>query len=279
MAQPTLLVVHAHPDDEVFSTGGMLAKYASQGYRVVVVYGTRGEEGEIHLPEGEALRSRLGEIREAEVREATELLGINDIRFLGYRDSGMAETEANANPAAFANAPLDEATGRLVDIMRDVQPQVVVAYDESGGYGHPDHIMSHKVATAAFQQLHGQPGGPQKLYYSTRSRDAFRRYVTAMREIGQDLPWLTEDFDFDAMGTPDNEISTFIDITPFAPLKKRALAVHRSQISPDFFYLNFPDEWLSQYDGTEYFNLITPAGIDGREHDLFAGVRLDEAAA
>src|SRR5579875_3604797 len=130
MTQRTLMVVHAHPDDEVFSTGGLLARHAEAGERVVVVYGTRGEEGEMHradLDPDEA-RTRLGELREEEVRQAAAILGVKEIYFLGYRDSGMRDTEANANPDAFMNAPLDEAVGRLVAIMRETQPQVVVTY-------------------------------------------------------------------------------------------------------------------------------------------------------
>src|SRR5579859_6923209 len=146
------MAVHAHPDDEVFSTGGLLAKYADEGARVVVVYCTRGEQGEVHDPDlnAEEAMPRLGEIREKEAREAARILGVTDVFFLGYRDSGMKDTEPNENPDNFMNAPVDEAAGRLVDIIRETQPQVIVTYDEDGGYGHPDHIMTHKVSVAAF---------------------------------------------------------------------------------------------------------------------------------
>jgi N-acetyl-1-D-myo-inositol-2-amino-2-deoxy-alpha-D-glucopyranoside deacetylase len=278
----TLMIVHAHPDDEVFSTGGIIARYAAQGDRVVLVYGTRGEAGEMHDPdrtEAEALPI-LGEIREGEVRTALRLLGTEDLYFLGYRDSGMVDTPENEDPSNFKNAPFDEAVGRLLAIMRETEPQVVVTYDTDGGYGHPDHIQANRVATAAFERAQGEPWGPSKLYYSTRSREDFRGYVEGMAELGLRIPWVKDDFNWDEYGTPNAEITAHIDIAPYAPLKKQALAVHRTQISPDFFYLSVPDEALTRFAGVEYFQRIQPPAQPGeREDDLFAGIAEDEAAA
>jgi LmbE family N-acetylglucosaminyl deacetylase len=276
------MAVHAHPDDEVFSTGGILAKSAQQGDRVVVVYCTNGEAGEMHdaelVPE-EAL-PRLGEIRVEEARKACALLGVTDVCFLGYRDSGMKDSEENANPAAFANAELDEAVQRLIAIIRSTQPQVIVAYDEDGGYGHPDHIMAHRIAVEAFQRLQGEPGGPQKLYYSARSREGFRRYVEAIKEHGLTVPWIDSDFNLDEYGVPDAEITAHIDVEPFVGLKKRALALHRTQIRPDFFYLQIPDEALAAGSGLEYFVRVLPPPAPGeRETDLFAPAEAHEALA
>jgi LmbE family N-acetylglucosaminyl deacetylase len=276
------MAVHAHPDDEVFSTGGILAKSAQQGDRVVVVYCTNGEAGEMHdadlVPE-EAL-PRLGEIRVEEARKACALLGVTDVYFLGYRDSGMKDSEENANPAAFANAELDEAVQRLIAIIRLTQPQVIVAYDEDGGYGHPDHIMAHHIAVEAFQRLQDEPGGPQKLYYSARSREGFRRYVEAIKEHGLTVPWIDGDFNLDEFGVPDAEITAHIDVESFVGLKKQALAVHRTQIRPDFFYLQIPDEALAAGSGLEYFIRVLPPPTPGeRETDLFAPVEAHEALA
>lgn len=269
------MAVHAHPDDEIFSTGGILAKYAAAGDRVTVVYGTNGEAGEMHDPDRDPEEAipRLGEIRRQEVLEATRILGVSDVYFLGYRDSGMADTEENKNPANFMNAPLDEAVGRLMDIMRETLPQVVVTYDVDGGYGHPDHIMTNRVATEAFKRAQGESWAPRKLYYSARSREGFRRYVEGMRAHGVEIPWVKSDFNFDEYGVSDSEITAHIDVAPYVPLKKQALAVHRTQISPDFFYLTIPDETLTATQGMEYFVRILPPPSEGeQEDDLFAGM-------
>jgi LmbE family N-acetylglucosaminyl deacetylase len=276
------MAVHAHPDDEVFSTGGILAKSAQAGDRVVVVYCTNGEAGEMHdadlVPE-EAI-PRLGEIRIEEARKACALLGVTDVFFLGYRDSGMKDTEENAHPDAFANAELDEAVQRLTAVIRSTRPQVIIAYDEDGGYGHPDHIMAHRIAVEAFQRLQGEPDGPQKLYYSARSREGFRRYVEAIKEHGLTVPWIDGDFNLDEYGVPDEDITAHIDVGPFVGLKKRALAVHRTQIRPDFFYLQIPDEALAAGSSLEYFIRVLPPPVPGEhETDLFAPVAAREALA
>jgi N-acetyl-1-D-myo-inositol-2-amino-2-deoxy-alpha-D-glucopyranoside deacetylase len=276
------MAVHAHPDDEVFSTGGTLARYAEEGARVVVVYGTRGESGEIHHPDldpAEAV-NQLGEIREREVREAAAILGVTDVFFLGYRDSGMKDTEDNKKPEAFMNATLDEATARLTAIIRETQPQVMVTYDEDGGYGHPDHIMANRVTVAAFEATKGEAWGPEKLYFAARSREGFKRQVEGMRALGIEFPWIKADFNFDEYGSPDDEITAHIDVARYAGLKQQALAVHRTQIPADFFYLRVPPEVLASHAGIEYFLRVEPPPEkDEREDDLFAGTTLREAAA
>jgi LmbE family N-acetylglucosaminyl deacetylase len=248
---------------------------------VVLVYGTNGEAGEMHDPERdpEDAIARLGEIRREEVREALRILGTDEVYFLGYRDSGMKDTEDNKRPDAFMNAPLEEAVGRLFAIMRETRPDVVITYDEGGGYGHPDHIMTHRVTVAAFEQARQEPWGPSKLYYSARSREGFRRYIEEMAELGLKIPWVREDFNFDEYGVPDAEITAHIDITQYAPLKKRALSVHRTQIKRDSFYLQIPDDVLSRVQGVEYFLRIYPPHRPGeREDDLFSEV-LEEREA
>ncbi|HEX6509197.1 MAG TPA: PIG-L family deacetylase [Chloroflexota bacterium] len=282
MSKRCLMVVHAHPDDEVFSTGGILAKYASRGDRVVVVYCTNGEAGEMHDPDltPEEAMPRLGEIRMEEARRACALLGVSDVLFLGYHDSGMADTEANKNPVAFMNVPLDEAAERLMMLMRESRPQVVVTYDETGGYGHPDHLMTHRVTVEAFNRLKDDPNGPRKLYASARSREGFRRYVDAVTRHGLSIPWLDGDYNLDEYGTPDDEITAHIDIVPFVALKKQALAIHRTQIRSDFFYLQIPDEALAEGAGVESFTRLQPPPRPGEsEDDLFAGLQAVEAVA
>lgn len=277
------MVVHAHPDDEVFRTAGIYARYAAAGDHVVAVYATRGEEGETHgLDLGaEEAKARLPEIREREVRDACALLGVRDVRFLGYRDSGMTGWESN-NPAAFMNVPVNEAAGQLLAIMRETRPQVVVTYDEQGdgGYGHPDHIMANSVTVAAFQRAHCEDWGPQKLYYTASSRESFRQYVDVLRRYGMQIPWVREDFDFDEHGLPEAEITAHIDIRPYALLKKRALAVHRSQIPSDFYYFAIPDEAMAEVSGVEHYVRVYPPPRPGEhEDDLFVGIRAGTAVA
>lgn len=282
--QPCLLILHAHPDDEVFRTAGIMAKYAAEGARVVAVYATRGEAGEMHDPDHEPdeARARLGEIREQEVKQALQILGVNDVYFLGYRDSGMKDSDENKNPGAFMNAPVQEAGQRLAQIIEKTRPQVVVSYDEYGEqrYGHPDHVKCNRVAVEAFQQSLEQPWGPQKLYYTASSRQAFRRYVEGMRQLNIEIPWLKGDINFDDFGLPDSEITVHVDIKPYVHLKKEALAAHRSQIRPDFFFLAIPDEVLRQSSGIEYYLRVHPPTEPGEhEKDLFEGTRISTAAA
>lgn len=282
MTEPRcLMVVHAHPDDEVFRTGGIIARYRQAGDRVVVVYCTNGEAGEIHHPElvPDEARPRLGEIRQEEAREALHVLHDAEPFFLGYRDSGMQDTEDNHNPAAFMNVPLDEAVDRLISLIHETNPHVLVTYDENGGYGHPDHIMAHRVATDAFRRTRGEPRGPEKLYYAVASRAGFKRQIEGLAQLGIAVPWLDSDFNFDAYGHPDEEITAEVDVAAYAPRKKAALAVHRTQIPEDFFFLRVPDEVLSRFSGAEYFRRVEPPHCPGeRETDLFQGITEDRVA-
>ena len=195
----TLMAVHAHPDDECFGTGGVLIKYASEGVRTVLVTATKGEEGEIHDPDltEEEARPRLAEIREEELRRATALLKVGVQEFLGYRDSGMVGTPANDHPESFNKADLDEATGRLVRLIRRYRPQVLVTYNEDGGYGHPDHLQCHRVTARAFDAAGdaaqypeaGPAWQPLKLYATAWSRERWLALRAAMRERGIEWPF------------------------------------------------------------------------------------------
>nr|MBA2448328.1 PIG-L family deacetylase [Chloroflexota bacterium] len=153
MTEPVaFLAVRPHPDDESSATGGLLAQFAARGLRTAVITCTGGEEGEIVDPDldyGEAF-PRLAEIRERELRAACDVLGVAELRLLGYRDSGMAESAANANPAAFCNVDLDEAGGKVARLIRELRPRVVVTENDNGTYGHPDHVMCHRVTMRAW---------------------------------------------------------------------------------------------------------------------------------
>jgi LmbE family N-acetylglucosaminyl deacetylase len=269
----TLMAVHAHPDDEVLGTGGVFARYAAEGIRTVLVTCTNGEQGD--APGGikpgqpghdEAEVSRL---RLAELRDSVAHLGIAELELLGYRDSGMDGWDANARPDAFTNVPVDQAAARLAALMEHYRPQVVVTYDENGGYGHPDHIQAHRIAVAAAETS----GIPSKLYYTAvpRARIAelfeFLRSTGAAAEMG-DVD-LLEDF-----GTPEELITTVVDVSPYVEHKRKALEAHASQ-GDNIFLLRMPEEAQQRAFSHESFvrhlNRVTDA--PDHEDDLFAGLR------
>src|ERR1700730_17747593 len=192
----TLLAVHAHPDDECIGTGGVLARYAAEGVRSVLVTCTDGAVGEISDP-ALATPDNLAEVRSHELDESVRILNVSRLVNLGYRDSGMAGTADNDNPASFNQANLDDAVEQVVKVMRAEQPQVVVTYDERGGYGHPDHIRAHQVAVAAFAAsgdaacfpLAGPVWAPSKLYYKVFPRSDMVRFSERLREAGIEPPF------------------------------------------------------------------------------------------
>lgn len=280
-----LLCVVAHPDDETFGCGGTLAKYASEGVRVVLVCGTRGEVGEISV-ETLANGDNLGEVRERELRAAAKELGVNEVHVLGYRDSGMAGTDDNNHPNAFSGASEDEVVEKVVGIIRDVKPNVVTTFDKNGGYGHPDHIMAHKVTMRAFDeaadseqypdQLSNElrPHQAQKLYNFGFTKSSIREFREALRETrGEEA---VEDFDEDGFGMPDELVTTVLDVKAHGPAKERAAAQHRTQISggkDPFDWL--PDKLKEAFLSTEYLMRVHPeVATNGgpMESDLFEGV-------
>src|SRR5262245_37318155 len=190
----TIMIVHAHPDDEAIGTGGVLARYSAEGVRTVLVTATLGEEGEIVVPELNTpeVKAKLAEVRREELNQAVAILGVSNLEILGYRDSGMARSEAKSHPDCFKLAAPDEAPGRLVRLVRASQPQVLVSYNEFGGYGHPDHIACHKATVAAFDAAGdparypdaGLPWAPQKLYYTNSPRRQFQRAWEEMQARG-----------------------------------------------------------------------------------------------
>ena len=193
----TLLAVHAHPDDESISTGGILSKYSANGIRTVLAYGTRGEAGDILNPEFVAPEPGLNikEIRAIELAAAVKVLTVGKVYYLGYRDSGMAGSPENHHPMAFAQADIQEATTRLVEIIRRVRPQVIVTYNEKGTYLHPDHIMANRVTLRAFQasgdsqfKIDGglEPWQPTKLYYTAIPLERIRRMYKIVKERGEE---------------------------------------------------------------------------------------------
>ncbi|GAA0434744.1 GlcNAc-PI de-N-acetylase [Acrocarpospora corrugata] len=265
----TLMAVHAHPDDEVIGTGGVLARYAAQGFRTVLVTCTNGEAGDgpggvkpgDDGHDGEA----VAELRLAELRASVEHLGISDVELLGYRDSGMVGWDTNQDPRAFWNVPIEEPTARLVALMEHYRPHVVVTYDERGNYGHPDHIQAHRIAVAATEAT----GIPAKLYYTAVPRARVRQMFEHMRANGVDLGDLELPADF---GTPDELITTIVDVSPYVDRKIKALRAHASQ-GENIWLLQMPQEAQQMALGHETFVRVRcEVAAPDQEEDLFEGL-------
>jgi len=285
--QLTLLVVHAHPDDEAIGTGGTLARYTAAGVRTVLVTATLGEEGEIVDPELNTpeVKARLAEVRREELKQAVAILGVTDLEILGYRDSGMAGSESNEHPASFNRADLDEATGRLVRLVRAYRPQVLVSYNAAGGYGHPDHIACHKVTVAAFDAAGdtarypeaGPPWTPLKLYFANSPRRQLQSAWDQMKARGIPTPLDDPDFDLTRFTVPDDQITTMIDISDYVRRKLDALLVHRTQIAPDGRFMAIPEDIRREVFSKEYFTRAASRVAVPRhgeyEDDLLAGIR------
>ena len=275
----TLMAVHAHPDDESMGTGGILIKYSGEGMKTVVVYGTRGEAGDIlntnFVPPSPGLS--IKEIRALELEKALKILHVESTYFLGYRDSGMEGSPENLHSQAFAQADLKEATGRLVDIIRRIRPHVIITYNEKGLYGHPDHIMANRVTLSAFDaagdpececQQKLKPWNPSKLYYTAipigRLQTLQKWAIASGEELG---------FDPEVLGTPDEKITTTVDVREHVSRKLDALFCHQSQVRSDSFFRRMPDEWRDEFFGYEHFVCVKGCGTSHpKETDLFEGL-------
>jgi N-acetyl-1-D-myo-inositol-2-amino-2-deoxy-alpha-D-glucopyranoside deacetylase len=279
-----LMCVHAHPDDEVIGTGGILSRARTEGHRTAVVTCTGGELGEI-VGEGmdpEEIRPRLAEVRLAELTAALDILDAGPPRLLGYRDSGMVGTEGNDDPASFWQADFDEAVGRLVEEIRAFRPDVLVTYDAYGLYGHPDHIQAHRVALVAAEAcaapaLYPERGAPwtiRKVYLSTIPKSFIAMVNRELTARGLPSPF-GEDTDPAKipLGTPDELVTASVDVSAHLDRKQRALRAHRSQIGPESFFLNVPEEMAAAAFGTEWFiRQRSHVSATGTEDDLLAGL-------
>jgi N-acetyl-1-D-myo-inositol-2-amino-2-deoxy-alpha-D-glucopyranoside deacetylase len=282
----TLMAVFAHPDDESFGSGGSLARYgADPDVRVVLVCATRGEAGEIADP-SLATPEHLGEVRERELRCACQELGIDALHFLGYRDSGMAGTPENLEPGALAMADFDQVVGKIVAHIRRERPDVVVTFDETGGYGHPDHIAIHYHTKAAFaaaadpeqyasQLVDGlQPHQAQKLYFTAIPRRFFRDALAKMEELGMEIPASYQQRLDQPIGLPDEACTTDVNVQEFWDVKQAAVQCHATQLNPDSIFAMLPPEIMRELQTWECFQLAESyVGDDEGRHDLFAGLR------
>jgi LmbE family N-acetylglucosaminyl deacetylase len=257
----TLVAFHAHPDDESIIMGGTIARAVAEGHRVVLVFATRGDVGEVDdgvLEPDEALAER----REGEARRAAEILGVSRVEFLGYRDSGMVDTETIHDAGSFWSADVDEAAARLGVILDDERPAAFTTYDERGGYGHPDHIQVHRVGLRAAEL---SPAG--RVYAATINRDhiaALREATLAALPDAVDVP----DPDEIELGIAAERITTTVDITAYLDRKRAAMAAHASQIGPDSFFLALPDDAFRVAFGTEWFMRLDTT-VDAPETWIF----------
>jgi N-acetyl-1-D-myo-inositol-2-amino-2-deoxy-alpha-D-glucopyranoside deacetylase len=288
-----MLLVHAHPDDETIGTGAVMARYAAEGVQVTLVTCTLGEEGEVLVPAlaqlAKAEADQLGGYRIHELTEAMRALGVTDHRFLGgpgrWRDSGMMGLPENDAPRAFWRADLTEATRELVTVVREVRPQVLVTYDENGGYGHPDHIQAHRVAMAAvdaaadpaFAPEVGEPWAVAKVYWTAVPRSALKRGIELMIEAGESGFFGTDSVDELPFVLDDELVTTAVDGRDWLSAKLAAMRAHASQISADGPFFSLAEKVGEEAFGIEYFRLVRGRpgpvdGPDGRETDLFAGL-------
>ena len=278
-----LLSVHAHPDDEASKGAGTVHKYHLEGVRSTLVCCTGGEAGEILNPalDTPENRARLPEVRREELARSAEIIGFDEVVMLGYRDSGMPDTPANADPGCFARAPLDEAVGRLVEVIRRERPQVLLTYgDDQRWYPHPDHIRVYEVSMAAVEASAdadrypeaGEPWEVAKVYWSVWARKRMEEMHRAFVDNGIESPF--DDAWFERP-SHDDRITTTIDVDGLYEIRAGALRAHATQIDPESpFWFGLPDEVLATIHPYEdYIRAVSTVDADLPEDDLFAGLR------
>ncbi|GAA0604664.1 N-acetyl-1-D-myo-inositol-2-amino-2-deoxy-alpha-D -glucopyranoside deacetylase [Sporichthya brevicatena] len=291
-ADRRIVLVHAHPDDEVINSGIVMAKYAAESAHVTLVTCTLGEEGEVLVPELAHLAAdrddALGPHRITELAAAMAALGVTDSRFLGgpgrYRDSGMMGVPSNDRENCFWRAEVDEAAAHLVEVLREVRPQVLVTYDENGGYGHPDHIQAHRVtmraaelaADPAFRPDLGEAWTVAKIYWYAIPFSFLQSGIDALRAAG-DTEFFNgvERVEDLGMGVPDELVTTFVEGEEYIEAKMAAMRAHATQITVDGPFFALSNHLGQKIWGVECFRLVggtVPAPADGSESDLFAGL-------
>jgi LmbE family N-acetylglucosaminyl deacetylase len=270
----TLMAVHAHPDDEASSTGGILALCADQGIRTVVVTCTNGEfgdaPGQVKPGDDRHDEQAVAELRLAELRQSAKILGVSHLELLGYHDSGMPDWEYKNRPDAFCNVPLEQVAGRIAALIEQYRPQVVISYDDKGMYQHPDHVHASLAAAAAVAKT----GTPAKFYQTAMRPSTWRKVWAALREQGVDVPEreLTAEQE-KQMAEAEERITTTVDIRPVLERKREALYAHASQIQESWFS-KLPPEVAEEAFGHETFIRVNDTtGAPLPETDVFAGLR------
>ena len=278
-----LLLVHAHPDDESINNGATMAKYAAEGAHVTLVTCTLGERGEC-IPPGlrHLTGAALGAHRRGELADAMRALGVSDARLLGgagrYGDSGMMGTADNEDPGCFWQADVDEAAGHLVEVILETRPQVLVTYDDHGGYGHPDHIQAHRVAMRAVDLAAERGHRVDKVYWNRTPRSVAEAAFARLQDELPGLPFAKSAALDDVPGVVDDErITTAIDATAHAAAKAAAMRAHATQVEVAEPYFALSNELAQPLFTTEYYELVRGTAVPG-ESDLFAGLGLREAS-
>ena len=283
MGDLCLLTVHAHPDDEASKGAPTVARYHAEGVRTVLVTCTGGEAGDILNPalDTPEVRDRLHEVRQEELARAAEIIGYDLVELLGYRDSGMPDSEHNDHPENFANAPLEEAVGKLVEVIRRERADVIVTYgDDQRGYPHPDHLRVHDISVPAFEAAGdpeaypeaGDPFTPSKLYYVVWSRARIKATHDKFLELGIESPFGEDWF---TRPSQDDQITTSVDIADWYDVRLDSLLAHATQVDPDSpFWFGLPREvsrTVHPFD--DYVLARSRVDTDLPESDLFAGLR------
>jgi LmbE family N-acetylglucosaminyl deacetylase len=279
MADLSILASYAHPDDEQ-GISGLLRMCVENGIRTALLCATRGEVGEIADP-SLATPQTLGQVREQELRTAMDMVGVTDVRFLDYRDSGMAGTPENSDPRAFVNADDHEAVGKIVKIMRDFKPTVVVTFDETGGYGHPDHIAIYRWTTAAFHAAGdanqypeaGPAFQPRRLYYASFPRSMRKEMNEIMEKLG--IESVFNKIPADKFGLADELVTNRVNVEKYVDLKAKALSAHKTQLNPNGPFAKMPQEVWRKFRSVENFAYAAgePLPKDADPGDVFAGLR------
>lgn len=279
-----LLLVHAHPDDETINNGVTMAHYVGLGHQVLLVSCTRGEEGEVLIPELSHLASsdedKLGEHREKELAAAMKILGVDDFRFLGdperrYRDSGMIGTEPNEREDSFWRSDIEEGAQDLLKIILEFRPHVLITYDEFGGYGHPDHIKANQISMRAAEMA--RPIWEiKKIYWNAIPVSIIEAGIEAMKDSETSFFGVekAEDFPF---AKPDEEVTTVISNDSLIDKKMEAMKAHATQITVDGPFFALSNQIGAKVWGLEFYTLVygeksLPFDENGREIDLFAGI-------
>ncbi len=270
---PTLMAVHAHPDDESSSTGGILARYSDEGFQTIVVTCTNGEYGDAPggIKPGEPGHdpATVARIRRGELERACALLGVDHLELLGYHDSGMADWDFRDRTNAFCNVPVGEAAGRLTDLFERYRPDVVVTYADDAGYDHPDHVQTTRVTMAALERSEI----PKKAYWSVIRASSFRKFRALLEEQGVPTDFPQPDPDVvRRMQELEEQITTTVDVSAVVDRKRAALQLHASQIEESFFAKLPADAFGTIFAAEDYIRVRDATGTDAPERDLFEGL-------
>ncbi len=281
MASRRLLISMAHPDDESFGAGGLIARYVAEGADVYLICATNGDVGTV-APEMLNGYNSVAELRLAELDCASAKLGFRQVFKLGYKDSGMVNSETSNDPTCLWQAPREQVARRVVEVIRDIQPQVVITFNRYGGYGHPDHIAIQRATVDAFH-LAGDPNydtgqppyQPQKLYYTAFPKHLFRLYVTLARLRRQDPRRIGKNRDIDLLAIYENiePVHTRVDVRNYLKAWDEASDCHRSQLGGGNPRL--PMLLRRQIASKQSLTRVHPSPQHNHvdEHDLFAGVQ------